>query len=90
MTYNFILGASDPEMARIEEILKTNGKPFSYATIDGKLIRLRLSQLNALLRVSTVKKQDLSGVNPMPSEFLWRQSRSFLTLSFYGGSQEAS
>ena len=38
MNYYFVLGASDPEMARIEEILKTNGKPFSYATMDGKRV----------------------------------------------------
>ncbi len=38
MTYNFILGASDPEMARIEELLRANNKPFSYATVDGKRV----------------------------------------------------
>ncbi len=31
----FILGAADPEMNRIEEVLAAN-KPFAYATVDGK------------------------------------------------------
>jgi len=38
MNYHYVLGASDPEMARIEEILKGNNKPFSYATVDGRRV----------------------------------------------------
>ena len=36
MTYHYVLGAPDPEMARIEEILKKD--LYSYATLDGRRV----------------------------------------------------